>query len=407
MCKPDFYDADATDDGIDCQRCTVGMNCEGVGAALLDLPVLPGYFRVSNTSTDVRRCPDASAGCDGSSECVESISGCAGTNTSHGANRTCDGGGMGCALCHKGLTGVYCQQCVDPAHYYVSMADGKPATCKPCEDSLDQTIGLGAGALLIVLLLCTGLRLCWLKAVSQAQKEVLKRWMSVLLSGNQIKIAIGFYMIATKIDNVYEVGLPEDVIRFLDSISVVLTFALKLGLEATPLECLGLKGHTALVAFWTIVPLFVACMIVLGVSIWMRATRGRERLHDRSNDNSRVGFTSVLLKATPLLLRLLFLAYPIVTQVAFETFSFHTFDEATPGEVSWLRADVRIKYGSPEYREARAAAMGAILLYPVGALLLCAALLFYARGAIKNRHETPLSKAIYFLHDGYEPHLFW
>ena len=73
-----------------------------------------------------------------------------------------------------------------------------------------------------------------------------------------------------------------------------------------------------------------------------------------------------------------------------------------------MRVDVRIKYGSPEHDAARAVAVVAILLYPVGALLMCGVLLFRARIAIKNRDETDaLSKAIRFMHDSYKPHLFW
>ena len=133
-------------------------------------------------------------------------------------NAKCDSGDMGCALCREGLTGVYCQLCVDPAHYYVPTADSNSATCQPCEDSLGQTIGyfvLGAGTLVTVLLLGTGL---WRKAFAQWQKDRLHRILQAakaLLSGNQIKVVIGFYMIATKIDSVYEVGLPADVGRFL------------------------------------------------------------------------------------------------------------------------------------------------------------------------------------------------
>jgi hypothetical protein len=64
---------------VQCHICPVGTDC-GVGTTLERLPLAKGYFRIANTSTDVRVCPDARANCSstfGSSECVSS-SGCQG-----------------------------------------------------------------------------------------------------------------------------------------------------------------------------------------------------------------------------------------------------------------------------------------------------------------------------------------
>ena len=52
-------------------------------------------------------------------------------------------------------------------------------------------------------------------------------------------------------------------------------------------------------------------------------------------------------------------------------------------------------------------AWAAVVIYPVGLVVLNASLLFCARKAITSKRETPLSKAIAFLHKEYEPHLFW
>jgi hypothetical protein len=62
-----------------CQLCPVGSVCAKPGARLESLPVKPGYYRISNSSTDLRRCPDtdaeevnaSSSACRGGAVCEE------------------------------------------------------------------------------------------------------------------------------------------------------------------------------------------------------------------------------------------------------------------------------------------------------------------------------------------------
>jgi len=73
----------------------------------------------------------------------------------------------------------------------------------------------------------------------------------------------------------------------------------------------------------------------------------------------------------------------------------------------WLKADVAIQCGTHEHDDAKALAWAAIFFYPVGLLVLNAALLFTARKAISSGRHTPLSGRISFLYREFEPHLFW
>lgn len=93
------------------------------------------------------------------------------------------------------------------------------------------------------------------------------------------------------------------------------------------------------------------------------------------------------------------LCYPIVTNKAFEAFSYYTFDDG----FSCLVADVAISCGTNEHRQVRAIAAIAIFVYPVGLLLLNGFLLLAARKAILQGQPTELSKAIDFLHHEYTP----
>ena len=97
------------------------------------------------------------------------------------------------------------------------------------------------------------------------------------------------------------------------------------------------------------------------------------------------------------------LIYPIVTQKAFQAFSCYNFDEGTPDSTSWLRADVSIECGTGSHAQVQTLGYVAIIVYPVGLLLLFGVLLYTSRDEIKSgRQATRLSKSIAFLYREYE-----
>ena len=198
-------------------------------------------------------------------------------------------------------------------------------------------------------------------------------------------------MIATKIDNVYEVRFPDDIASFLNHMSAVITFGINLGLEATPLACVNLAGYALKLIFWICMPIVLVMAILLATAVW-RFCRGHA-----------VTLDSVLLVASPFVLQTLFVVYPIVSQIAFQAFSYHEFDDGS----SWLRADASIEFGSAEHDRAVGVAILAILLYPIGLLVLFASLLARARGAIISGPPTPLSLATRFLHSEYTTTFFF
>ena len=115
-----------------------------------------------------------------------------------------------------------------------------------------------------------------------------------------------------------------------------------------------------------------------------------------------VAVAAVLLAAAPVSLQFLFLVYPLVTQHAFEAFSFHDFEQG-----SWLRADVRIQRGTPDHAAATTVANIAIGLYPVGLLLGFGALLLHVRAVILSGDTSRLREATAFLHGEYRELFYW
>ena len=98
------------------------------------------------------------------------------------------------------------------------------------------------------------------------------------------------------------------------------------------------------------------------------------------------------------------LVYPQVTNTAFEAFSCYSTDEAPK---PWLRADVAIECWTEEHSDVILLASVAITIYPIGLLLVSAALLYSSRHAIQSGNPDSRSTMIAFLNREFKPHFFW
>ena len=134
QCKPGYF-MNGTDVTLStCKPCPLpGTTCDNIGTTLETIPLAHGYWRPHNASLDVRPCKDLSAG---------SESGC--------------GGGIAPCNANRGLTGVYCQSCVDDGTYYEDSA------CRACGSLVEKwtasLIGVAVGLVALVLGACGLLR---------------------------------------------------------------------------------------------------------------------------------------------------------------------------------------------------------------------------------------------------------
>ena len=217
---------------------------------------------------------------------------------------------------------------------------------------------------------------------------------------------IGFYLIAVKIDDVYDINMPNDIKEIYRRISVFCTLGIDFALETTPLECLGVSGYTADLVFWIVLPFVVVGLIVLGSFCWLKLSpQSAEPTtpEPRRTASGPERLIAVLEKASQPSLKFLFLMFPVLSRKAFQAFACYDFEDGN----SYLRADVRIACGSEEHAQAKSMAMLAILLYPIGQFVAFALLLFLSRDAITSGTPSRLSKAIAFLHREYVPRFFW
>ena len=153
------------------------------------------------------------------------------------------------------------------------------------------------------------------------------------------------------------------------------------------LTCMGAKGYLNRLIVWIVAPFILVAVVVLAVLVWLLYRR-------------RYSHQNLLYMSLPLVVRLLFFVYPIVTNVAFEGFSCYEFVEG-----SWLISDAAVDCNASEYSSVVAVAWLAIVFHPIGLLILNAMLLF-AAAAILSRRPALLSDAISFLITS-TPHLWW
>ena len=198
-----------------------------------------GYYRIDNRSVDVRRCPDASTNCSEPPECSESTSGCRGTvkqNNTHGGRRLEDEATSdSSAGCYNDLEGIFCRLCAPRPEgkrvYYAVATRARRAQCRECRDSARKAILAAFGYAAIVAVVFFVMFAGYMAIASNERKRQLRRGWQAFTPHIKAKICIGFYMIVTKIDTIYEVGAPSNSINMrarsdsLSPVELALAFA--------------------------------------------------------------------------------------------------------------------------------------------------------------------------------------
>ena len=129
VCQVGFYLEGAHREGSGrCVPCPTGTSCTGLGATVVELPLLPDWWRLPN-STNLRRCFSIS---------------------------NCTGGASAADLCGEGYEGPFCGVCSkdDNGTRYHRLL-GK---CEPCRGSVAPAIGAVAVALLVLCLIAVAFK---------------------------------------------------------------------------------------------------------------------------------------------------------------------------------------------------------------------------------------------------------
>ena len=187
------------------------------------------------------------------------------------------------------------------------------------------------------------------------------------------------------------VSMPASVAALLDRFE-----GINLNIDAfgLPLSCLQIGSFFNRLLFVVLAPYVLALLILA----WCTT---REALASKC---SLTLFKGGLIRALPYLLGLSFLAFPMVASLAFQVFVCENFDDGT----SFLMADYSVNCkDSDEYARVVSLAVVAIALYPIAIPSICLLLLLIARKSIIAEHPTLLSSSLAFLHQDYEPSMYW
>ncbi|KAL1498783.1 hypothetical protein AB1Y20_020229 [Prymnesium parvum] len=316
VCKAGYYDSGSTSEGgaLACQSCPAGTSCNNPGATLVKLPLQAGYFRLHNQSIDVRKCPDSGANCSNVPVCAMSTSGCVGSANENGSEAAASG-------CNDGLEGVFCLLCTlnnGSRVYYSPASNSARAQCKECGNLVLEHILIAGGIIMLFVLLVPCAQ--HIHRIRMAKSSIDFR---ILV---KLKILIGFSLIISVIDDVYEVDLPPD-------------------------------------AKWLLT--FYQAVVSIGFDVNIDVVLQDRRLQ------------AIVECSAPHLLTLFFIASPLVTRVAFSAFSCYAFEES-----AWLKVDVAIQCHTAEHHVAQLLALVAIVVYPVGLMLVNGTLLLFTVNAL-------------------------
>ena len=337
-----------------CDQCPVQLVCSGANATLPGLSVHDQFWRPGHLARDdVRRCPYRQACTGGTSPNAV---------YDRGANSTCAPG--------RGLTGAYCQLCVErDAHYF----DTGAQRCESC----DALIG-PALATLAVVLAVAAIVAAAIASRHRCAPQLQRHWLActAILSriGNKVRIAVSFLQIVTQIDRVYALEFPAAFYNFVRALGVV-----NLGPDALP----GLSGLQRCLYGQLERRLLTTALVPLGIAalpfvakIWRRE-----------------------LVVLPYVLGWIFLLLPSISSLGFRALApCECFEYVDGGRACFLREDYEVEcesggvMGAPP--RVLAAAWTAVGVWAIGVPLLLGAFVWSGQLASGDT-------------GGYRPQLQW
>jgi hypothetical protein len=345
-----------------------------VRTALLE----PGFWRLSERTTDIRRC-------DGS---ANRSSGCL--------------GGAGGGSCQDGQSGPLCQVCHRPDEYYDALA--KSGSCSKCPDWSIQVLFL----LLTLLGLLLLFSLCSLLYRSKSPYKLIKRIVKMLHKLNarqkqfnlntKVKICVAFYQCVFVLNTTYSVHLPSSFTEWTGAIRVVafdwLSFAL-------PAGCL-VRGYTLRVIVMGLAPILLLLgklCISISKALYTDWWKGEHSLAGALRHG--------LLAAVPFMLLNIFLSVPSVSSRIFAAWACEGYGLEPGVESYFLRVDPSIECDSASHMRLKQVAIYFIMIWAVGVPCIYAFLLLKARRGILSRTPNRWSHACSFLHHDYTPECYW
>ena len=213
-------------------------------------------------------------------------------------------------------------------------------------------------------------------------------------------------------------ALPRPNVHLPTTTPMAQFFRISIELDAwnVHLSCYGANdvySHIAFLMVWPIVGIGFTPLIGLVLAILFKQTTLRElRALGRQRGDRGLIDVVLLRYAVPLTMLILFFAFPPVTSLAFRLFEdCTTFSDELGQSQAFLVSSHKhyaLECPSDELSDAQSLAWVAILIYPVGTILLCAWLLYLGRAKLLLEEQgTPYTRSIAFLHAPFVPSYFY
>ena len=207
----------------------------------------------------------------------------------------------------------------------------------------------------------------------------------------KVKTIVAFWQCVSAVPSVFNVIAPPGLEAYTDWLDVIEfpAFGIDLALHAV---CMGSYRRRLMIsACWPIAFLLASAVCSVGFeSFRARSKACAARL--------RVGTRAGLLRILPLTLLVTFLLLPSITMRIFNTFLCDAIPFDEHGEVRrYLHDDLRLSCSSGEYEAARSAALALVVVWPVGAPVLFALLVFASRDSLRTGKQSELSRATAFM----------
>ena len=303
------------------------------------------------------------------------------------------------------LSGVYCASC--PPDFYLDGGNG----CSRCSTGLTTGSAIRIGVIASVLLLLVLSRLDWTcipgsSSIRTALARLTARLYALVEASGlaaKLKQLITFYQMAGSVQSVFGVTFPREVRSVLRVFSFLSLNLFELDVPI-PTECMSLGSFLQRLLFMLLSPIgLLVC--TLPIAWWqLRKAPVAER-----------GPCVLILCALPMGLKVIFVAFPLVSAMAVQAFDCDTFDN---GE-SWLRADYSLRCGSisengihmqgtPQHGVIKAVGYACVVLYAIGVPLFFLGLLMSCRKQLTRREPaTPLSASLSCLCSEYRKRFFF
>ncbi|GMH94182.1 hypothetical protein TrST_g4037 [Triparma strigata] len=416
--RSNYFDAGVGRNGT-CVSCSgiQGIDCSRAGVSLETLPIQPGFWRSSTTSTRIRRCYNTEA-CIGSVRTNANASGVSivssGGSSANGSNVNLVESKQYCA---EGYQGPYCEVC---AKGYSGSFGG----CRECK-SKNKTMQIVWTSVILITIIIVGI--CLSRIVLRFSKKSKK---ALLICG---KLFISTIQILMALPEVFEVVLPDNFVKFLAWFGALnLSF-----IEIFDIGCIRRVNLHDLLVSATIVPfVLVIPILVIWITNFLRdqwdknKSRLSQQLPRPGVQNERVAARTLSMNSISLILSLMYVCLPGASAAIFAAFPCDSLDD---GSV-WLKADYSIScLNNPRHETYVRYAIVMCLIYPIGIPLCYTLLLFSQRKklnpskptgnlarlaanrtgmnweeqVIVNREDDPTIQNTIFLWGSYRPKAWW